>query len=90
MKIRPVKPFFSEKGIDFILSESKNILEGNGKLTQGKFVKRFETEFSDYIGTKHAVSTNSCTTGLDAIFKAIGVEGKEVIVPTNAHKITLK
>ena len=83
MKIRPVKPYFGNDDIDFVLSESKNILEGNGKLTQGKFVKRFETEFSDYIGTKHAVSTNSCTTALDAIFKSLDIVGKEVIVPTN-------
>ena len=63
---------------NFVLGESKNILEGNGKLTQGKFVKQFENEFAEYIGSKYAFITNSCITGLDAIFKVIGIFGKEI------------
>ena len=32
MKIRPVKPFFHNDDIDYILDESRNILSGKGKL----------------------------------------------------------
>ena len=52
MSIRPVKPYFHEDDIEYILNESRNLLEGGGKLTQGKFTKTFEKEYSQYVGTK--------------------------------------
>ena len=60
--------------------ESKKLLEGQGKLTQGKFTSLFESEYSDYVGTKHAIATNSCTAGLDAIFRSLNIKGKEIII----------
>ncbi len=40
-------------------------------LTQGKYVKKFETEIAHYIGVKHAISFNSATSALYAAFKAL-------------------
>ena len=88
MKIRPVKPFFHEEDINFILEESRKILSGGGKLTQGKFCKKFEEEYASYVGSKFAIATNSCTSGLDAIFRSIGVEDREIIIPANTFAAT--
>lgn len=60
----------------------------SGWFLQGERVKKFEQEFSDYVGAKHTIT---CANGLDAlrlILKAyieLGVmhEGDEVIVPAH-------
>ena len=47
-----------------------------------KYIKRFETDFSTYVGTKYALSTSSCTGALHIALKALGIgPGDEVIVP---------
>ena len=55
----------------------------SGWLTTGPKVKRFEEDFSKYLGCSHAVAANSCTAALHLALDAIGVkEGDEVIIPT--------
>lgn len=47
----------------------------------GQKVREFETAWSSYFGTKHAMTVNSNTSGLIAALGAIGIEpGDEVIV----------
>lgn len=45
----------------------------------GKTVKSFEDSFSQYIGTKYAVSTSSGTNALHLCLESFGIKGKEVI-----------
>lgn len=48
----------------------------------GKYLKTFEGEFSQYVGTKYAMATSSCTGALHIALVALGVgPGDEVIVP---------
>jgi len=48
----------------------------------GDYIARFEKAFAEYVGTKHALSTSSCTGALHLILAALGVKsGDEVIVP---------
>lgn len=55
----------------------------SGWVTTGPKVKRFEKDFADYIGAKHAITVNSCTAGLHIALTSLGVgPGDEVIVPT--------
>jgi len=55
----------------------------SGWITTGPKVKRFETEFAQYIGSPHAVAVNSCTAALHIALTAVGIgPGDEVIVPT--------
>jgi 8-amino-3,8-dideoxy-alpha-D-manno-octulosonate transaminase len=45
-------------------------------------VKRLEEEYSRYVGVKHSLAVNSCTSALITALIAVGVEpGDEVIVP---------
>lgn len=55
----------------------------SGWVTTGPKVKRFESEFAEYIGTSHAIAVSSCTAGLHIALTALGIgPGDEVIVPT--------
>ncbi len=62
----------------------------NGWYVLGENVKRFESEFADYIGTKHCVGVAS---GLDALSLALQLfdfpKGSEVIVPSNTYIATI-
>ncbi len=46
------------------------------------YIKKFEHEFAQYVGTQYAISTSSCTGALHLALLALGVgPGDEVIVP---------
>ena len=88
MKVPATKPYFSEDDINFITEKFKDILRGNSFLSTYKHVEEFEHKFASYIGTKFAVGCNSGTSALELICRAIGIEGKEVILPSNTFIAT--
>jgi len=54
----------------------------SGYYVQGSNVRKFEEKFAGYIGTKHAIATNSGTAALHIALAAAGIgTGDEVIVP---------
>jgi dTDP-4-amino-4,6-dideoxygalactose transaminase len=56
----------------------------SGQYILGPECREFETEFARYIGTKHAVLTNSGTAALWMVMKALGVKpGDEILVPSH-------
>ena len=61
----------------------------SGWLTSGTKVKRFEDDFAEYVGSKHAVAVNSGTAALHLALDAVGIrQGDEVIVPTMTFTAT--
>lgn len=88
MKVPATKPYFSAEDIAFITAKFKDILKGNSFISMHKYGEEFESKFASYIGTKFAVSCNSGTSALELICRAIGVEGKEVILPANTFIAT--
>lgn len=63
------------------LEAVREVLE-SGWLTQGPWVKRFETGFAERHGVKHAFAVTSCTTALHLALVALDIgPGDEVIVP---------
>jgi perosamine synthetase len=89
MKYNTALPYFPVEDIDYILREFKKLLAGEGLLSMGKFVHEFEKKFGNYIGTKHAIATTSCTSALETILAAYNIkEGDEVIVPSQTFIAT--
>jgi dTDP-4-amino-4,6-dideoxygalactose transaminase len=55
----------------------------SGWITTGPKVKRFQSDFAEYVDSKQAIAVNSCTAGLHIALTALGIgPGDEVIVPT--------
>ncbi|PSH03958.1 MAG: UDP-4-amino-4,6-dideoxy-N-acetyl-beta-L-altrosamine transaminase [Acidobacteria bacterium] len=58
-------------------------------LTTGPVAQRFEREFAEYIGCKHALAVNSATGALQLAMDAIGItSGDEVLVPSYTFTAT--
>lgn len=78
---------------DEVAADIRVILD-SGWLTSGSYVKNFERQFADYIGTRYAVSTTSATTALHMSLIARGIgRDDEVLVsdftfPASGNVIT--
>ena len=63
--------------------EAKYLFRYYGPEEAPSKVKKLEEEYATYLGKKHALAVNSCTSSLICALVAIGVEpGDEVIVPS--------
>src|SRR5690348_13723675 len=61
----------------------------SGWLTTGPKVKKFEAEFSKYLGHTYSVAVNSCTAALHLALEAIGLKPNDaVLVPTMTFAAT--
>ena len=82
MKIPILRLDYSDEEIKYVQEGIKDVLK-SGYLTMGKKVAEFEKAFADFTGARYAIATNSGTSSLEIILRAIGVAGKTVIVPSN-------
>lgn len=61
----------------------------SGWLTTGTKTKTFEAAFGEFVGARHAIALNSCTSALHLALEACGVkEGDSVLVPTMTFAAT--
>lgn len=89
MRYNTASPYFPSEDIEEIGEKIKGLLQGNGLLSMGENVLRFEKEFANYVGCRYAIATNSCTSSLELSLKAIGLkEREEVIVPAQTFFAT--
>src|SRR5712692_377465 len=86
--IPPQRYDFSRQDIDWIVERTRELLETRAFLTLGRYGEEFERAFAARVGVPHAVAVNSGTAALEIILRALGVSGKEVIVPTNTFAAT--
>ena len=87
MRVPPAKIYVPEEDRREILAAINECL-ATGQLTLGKHGAAFEDDFARTAGTSHAVAVSSGTSALEIILRAIGVDGGEVIVPTNTFFAT--
>ena len=87
MKVPPAAVYFPEEDRPQIAARIIECLE-SGALTLGKYGRQLEEEFAQLCDVPYAVAVNSGTSALEIILRAIGVEGREVIVPSNTFFAT--
>ena len=86
-----IKPFYfdiSDDEIEFFLDEARQILK-SGTLILGNHTREFEQAFAEFVGTKHAISVNSGTSGLEILLRLKQAENTTVLVPTNTNFATI-
>lgn len=84
----PYIPFHSPSIGDEEIFAVEKVLR-SGWLTTGPVAIEFEKEFARYIGCKHALAVNSCTSALQLALDAIGLKrDDEVLVPTYTFTAT--
>ncbi len=76
-KIPVFKPDITSKEIN----EVTKVLR-SGWLGAGPKVEEFEKAFAEFIGTRYAAATNSCTASLHLALVGLGVNSGEVLVPS--------
>lgn len=86
-KVPAVKIQFLPEDRVWIAERIQEVLS-TGQLTLGKYGAEFEQKFAQFCGTRHAIAVNSGTSSLEIILRALGVEGKDVLVPTNTFFAT--
>src|SRR5215475_8602784 len=59
-----------------------------GVLTLGHNGQAFETAFARVVGARFAVAVQSGTSALEIVLRSLGVEGREVVVPTDTFFAT--
>lgn len=81
-KYQSALPYFPENEIEVILEQVKMMLGGGALLSMGENVKDFEKNFALYCGVDFGIATNSCTSALSSVFKALNLQkDDEVILP---------
>jgi len=87
MKVPAAAIHFPEEDRGWILARIGECLE-SGRLTLGPNGAAFEEAFAQLCQVRYAVAVNSGTSALEIILRTIGVEGREVVVPTNTFYAT--
>lgn len=78
---------FSTSELDEISSGIRDVL-ASGMLMQGKNAAAFEGEMATLTGARHALATNSGTSALEIIFRALQLEDSSIIIPSNTFFAT--
>lgn len=75
-KINLLQPTFDEQ----TKKELCDVLD-SGWVMFGPKTLEFEKTFAEYVGSKYAIATNSCTSALDLALKVYDIKGGELITP---------
>lgn len=86
-KIPAARVHFTEEDRAWITARIDEVL-ASGMLTLGSYGRAFEKRFAALCGVRHAVSVASGTAALEIALRAIGVEGRDVLVPANTFFAT--
>jgi perosamine synthetase len=87
LKVPPARVVFTPDDIEAICTLMRGSLE-SGALTLGPIGRELEQNFAELCQTQHAVAVSSGTSALEIALRAIGVAGREVIVPANTFFAT--
>lgn len=85
--LKLIEPVIDEREIEAVT----NVLK-SGWLTEGSVSREFEKKVADYVGVKHAIVMNNCTTAMELALKvaviAVAGKGGQVVIPDFTHPAT--
>lgn len=87
LNIPPVRVVFDPPLREKILAGIDDCLS-RGSVAAGKKVQEFESFWASYCGCAQGVATSSGGSALEVLMRALGVSGKDVLVPTNTFIAT--
>ena len=87
MRVPPARVCFPAEDRAEILARIDEALT-SGQLTLGPIGRDLEAQFAKRHATRHAIAVSSGTSALEIILRALGVEGREVLVPANTFFAT--
>ena len=87
MRVPPAAVYFPPEDRAAILEQIDRAL-ASGQLTLGAIGRELEEHFAAYVGADHAVAVNSGTSAIEIPLRAMGVEGREVLVAANTFFAT--
>ncbi len=70
------------------LRKANEILTADRPIGESKYVKEFETKFSQLSNVKYSIACSNGTAAIDLALRAINVTDKEVIIPSNTFFAT--
>lgn len=86
--VPPARIDFTAEDREWIAERIQEIL-ASGRLTLGEYGEQFEQAFARFAGARHAIAVNSGTSALEIIFRALVIEGRDVLVPANTNYATV-
>ena len=87
-KIPIFKLKFEKKFQNKFNSLSKKIFNSKA-LSEGRFVSKFEKNFSRFVNSKYSIAVTNGTSALEIAFRTINIKNQEVLVPTNTFFATI-
>jgi len=87
LKVTPARVVFSAEDRAEITAAIEQSL-ATGALTLGPATTRFEDAYAARHQAPHAIAVSSGTAALEIILRAVGVQGREVVVPANTFFAT--
>ena len=78
MKIPLSAPDIREREMEYV----SRVMSSN-HLSMGPWIDKFERQFADYVGTKHAIAVNSGTSGLHLCVRALEIGPQDAVITTS-------
>src|SRR5947207_8097014 len=87
LRVPPAQVHFPASDREEILRRIDDAL-ASGQLTLGAIGRELEERFAEHHGARHAIAVNSGTSAIEIPLRALGVQGREVLVPANTFFAT--
>jgi perosamine synthetase len=78
MKIPLSAPDIREREMEYV----GQVMNSN-HLSMGPWLDKFERQFAQYVGTKHAIAVNSGTSGLHLCVRALEIGPQDAVITTS-------
>ena len=82
-----INPFFfsfTKKELNTLKNNLSDIFKTKN-FVLGSHSKDFEEKFKIFNNSKYAVSTNTCTSALEIIFRSLNLKNKKIAIPSNSN-----